>query len=832
MTMPLRKSLVFMLWAVTSSIAPAQPHLSARIAVGIGDVDGPVVLAIADFDDDGKSDIAVNGTDSIHWFRRTGELSGQFEHYVIAENEVIPSSLIATDFNADGRPDLVWTSGAFSGDFFTIRMAQNLGGNPPQFDVRDIFGIPIPDPMRLVGAADLDGDGDIDLYAGTEDTTVQSGFFWFENDGEEFPTFPWRIVEEMQEGFERVRGLAHADLDDDGDLDLIASWQPERVSWYENIGPDPSGFLDFIRHDLPDIPFDPHRIRAADVDGDGDPDIVGLDRSEEAPVWWHENLGGDPLSFQFHAVPDTNDAEDERPIALQTFDVDDDGDIDFVSGWGESLEVGDIRLHENLGGTPVQFRTKLLTNSATTGRDFAAGDIDGDGDSDLAISNAADDVIWWLRNDSGNPDAVRFLPRPIETGVFQVGELATGDFDDDNRPDILWTSFGANSVRIHQNLPTVPPAFIEQTLSNTENFAGNAVPVDLDGDGDLDVVSAARNAIQVRWYENLGPRGSPDFKLRVIDTNEDGPEHVAIADFDQDGDPDIAVALGGAGANWYENRLAEGEWFALRQQLEAGVVWVVEVGDVNGDGAMDILTQDRASGPLSWYQNLGGQPVQFDGTGKVIQPIIFLQNVQLDFRRFTVIDIDGDGDNDVVSGNKFDMVEIFKSDGARVPNFSRLVVDELPTSPSERKFAVIASDVDSDGDLDIVTATAAGDARDPVRWHENLNGDATEFVTHIVHPDLVNSYGATVADFDLDGDMDIAAGFQVEGFTGAVTLVWYENQTLNSNDLTGDGILDGADLAVLLGNWGRCSEPCAMDLNGDGIVNGIDIAALLASWGG
>jgi hypothetical protein len=119
-----------------------------------------------------------------------------------------------------------------------------------------------------------------------------------------------------------------------------------------------------------------------------------------------------------------------------------------------------------------------------------------------------------------------------------------------------------------------------------------------------------------------------------------------------------------------------------------------------------------------------------------------------------------------------------------------------------------------------------------VRWHENLNGDATEFVTHIVHPDLVNSYGATVADFDLDGDMDIAAGFQVEGFTGAVTLVWYENQTLNSNDLTGDGILDGADLAVLLGNWGRCSEPCAMDLNGDGIVNGIDIAALLASWGG
>ena len=50
-------------------------------------------------------------------------------------------------------------------------------------------------------------------------------------------------------------------------------------------------------------------------------------------------------------------------------------------------------------------------------------------------------------------------------------------------------------------------------------------------------------------------------------------------------------------------------------------------------------------------------------------------------------------------------------------------------------------------------------------------------------------------------------------------------------DLTGDGVVNGADLAALLGAWGPCSGSCPADLTGDGVVNGADLAALLGAWG-
>ena len=51
-------------------------------------------------------------------------------------------------------------------------------------------------------------------------------------------------------------------------------------------------------------------------------------------------------------------------------------------------------------------------------------------------------------------------------------------------------------------------------------------------------------------------------------------------------------------------------------------------------------------------------------------------------------------------------------------------------------------------------------------------------------------------------------------------------------DLTGDGAIDGTDLALLLGDWGACGFGCRADLNDDGVIDGADLATLIGNWGG
>lgn len=79
----------------------------------------------------------------------------------------------------------------------------------------------------------------------------------------------------------------------------------------------------------------------------------------------------------------------------------------------------------------------------------------------------------------------------------------------------------------------------------------------------------------------------------------------------------------------------------------------------------------------------------------------------------------------------------------------------------------------------------------------------------------------------------VGGGFEQAGQTpsGSIAMLPLARSGPGSADLSGDGSVDGIDLALLLGAWGRCAEICPADLDGDGVVNGIDLAMLLAAWG-
>ena len=127
-----------------------------------------------------------------------------------------------------------------------------------------------------VFAADVDGDGDIDVLSGsfTDDKIA-----WYENDGSQ--SFLERVITTGADG---AKGVFAADLDGDGDLDVMsASRNDNTVAWYEN-----DGSANFTAHTVSTDTALPYSVFAADIDGDGDLDLLTTARDDDTIVW-HEN---------------------------------------------------------------------------------------------------------------------------------------------------------------------------------------------------------------------------------------------------------------------------------------------------------------------------------------------------------------------------------------------------------------------------------------------------------------------------------------------------------------------------------------------------------------
>ena len=139
----------------------------------------------------------------------------------------------------------------------------------------------IPDGPFDVFVADMDGDGDMDVVsASIEDDKI----FWYENDGNKDPFF---ATAEIATSVDGIRSVFVADMDGDGDLDIVsASENDANIAWYENDGnADPS----WTAADIASTAEDSRNVFAADMDGDGDMDIVSASLDDDTIVWY-ENL--------------------------------------------------------------------------------------------------------------------------------------------------------------------------------------------------------------------------------------------------------------------------------------------------------------------------------------------------------------------------------------------------------------------------------------------------------------------------------------------------------------------------------------------------------------
>lgn len=349
-------------------------------------------------------------------------------------------------------------------------------------------------------------------------------------------------------------------------------------------------------------------------------------------------------------------------------------------------------------------------------------DLDGDGDEDIIAITDFGPIVWY-ENDSTQTPPIFTLHTIAEADeTFSPSTAYPGDFTGNGLKDILVAQRLTDDILLFESRMEAGELVFDRTvLIPGGGGTLQAVPVDLDGDGDLDILfdtyQQALQVVELGWFENKG--GDPlEFQLHIIDaTIYNNAVVLTPADLDLDGDMDF---IGGSGtttarcdpnqntATWYENSGTTPPFFIPRRLGNSTCVVTPHVGDMNGDGWPDIVTIGEF---IDIFVNPGPGSTDFEQIN-VFTPNEFTQGVAFDG---DLADIDGNGALDILLD-----LQVPSSVGMNQGGFAAvwlLNVDNF--FPDFRPFAfpgtlepasqIEAADFDGDGDFDVFLFSETGD---------------------------------------------------------------------------------------------------------------------------
>ena len=336
--------------------------------------------------------------------------------------------------------------------------------------------------------------------------------------------------------------------------------------------------------------------------------------------------------------------------------------------------------------------------------------------------------------------------------------------------------------------------FVEHTVGDDFDGARHAQVVDLDDDGDNDVVACGFEDDDIFWWKN---NGSGSFTRHVVvQDNFEKVNHLVVADLDSDNDLDVvAVSFDQGVLAWWEN---DGNENFTRANIATGFVdasccFVIDLDD---DNDMDILACAFYQDKISWFENNGSESFTMHNTF----------TTGLDGAQWVWAgDVDDDGDQDVAGLSFHDGNVLWWEN-----NGSESFTTHQIASNHEGATSIQGVDLDDDGDLDFVT-TAMEVNR--LSWWEN---DGSENFSHgSIDNSLTGAVHAVVVDLDSDGDLDVAA----TAFNSS-EMYWYDNN--GAENFTRRLVIDSAvrPFGVAAGDLDGDMDPDLVlcDFEGDAVL--------------
>jgi hypothetical protein len=368
----------------------------------------------------------------------------------------------------------------------------------------------------------------------------------------------------------------------------------------------------------------PWSVTAADVNGDGNPDLIVANWSDST-VSVLLNITARGATTPSFAVQQTF-ATGTMPMSVTVADVNGDGMPDLiVANWGGSTVS--VLLNTTVpGDTTASFAAQQTFATGALPRSVTVADVNGDGIPDLIVANQNDNTVSVLLNTtvSGDTTASFATQQTFATGVGPWSVTAA-DVNGDGKPDLIVANVYDATVSVLLN--TTATGATTASFATQQTFATGVQPwsvtaADVNGDGKPDLIAANTVDSTVSVLLNTTATGAttPSFTAQQTFITESSPDSVTAADVNADGKPDLIVANGGgATVSVLLNTTVPGDTtasFAAQQAFATGswASYSVTTADVNGDGKPDLIVANNGSNTASVLLNTSVPAADLPGT--------------------------------------------------------------------------------------------------------------------------------------------------------------------------------------------------------------------------
>lgn len=595
-------------------------------------------------------------------------------------------------------------------------------------------------PQSVI-SADIDGDGDMDVISASSDNSnIKLG--WFENiNGYNSLGLINIISTEIND----IKSLHVADIDGDGDQDLVgaAFLLENNIFWFENL--NGLGSFSSVKI-ITNYAGYANSIDVKDIDGDGDVDVVSASQATNK-IAWYENLDGNGNFGSQNAL--TNDAGIPKSVYLEDFDNDGDNDILYSSQlqgqyWIENIDgLGNFGITHTVNSQWINSKSNAIAN-----------DVDGDGDFDVIASSSH--RLYWFENTDGLGNFS--LGQYIDDLDNEVFFIQTADFNNDGDLDIVAAPGTGLSgyMAWFENIDGQGFFSEKKVIPNSSDTKSTSLfTVDIDNNGYIDILSSCSND-EVRLFKNQD--GSGNFDNPIIINPFASGNFVLATDIDYDNDVDIVYS--GSKLSWFENLNGtanfEGPNYIVNDAYSTNATYYT---DVDGDGYKDMISSGTFWGEIIWHKNLSGlgdfgpSNTIFGGFGET------------KYTYLLVADVDGDGLEDIITESESENYYFLSWH----KNFNglgygeRQVIQEF-TWNSE---SICAADIDNDGDLDILYSDLF---ENRILYYKNTDGLGTFTLQQEITEGVIDITKLHVSDLDGDGHKDLISASLYEN-----KIAWYKH---------------------------------------------------------